>query len=103
MGMYALGRVIRKAEKFLDERRFREAYAKLFTAHRWFDPDSLMEERTKASSLAEKKAKREKSGKKDKKAGCNSDADEDGDEWTQVSRKDKKKSREEAPKKRTRT
>jgi hypothetical protein len=100
--MYALGRIIRKAEKFLDERRFREAYDKLSTARRWFDPDTLMEQRTKASSLAEKKAKKEKSGKKDKKAGCNSDADDDGDdddEWTQVTKKDKKKSRDEATKK----
>eukprot|EP00746_Dinoflagellata_sp_MGD_P160427 gnl/MRDRNA2_/MRDRNA2_87171_c0_seq1.p1 gnl/MRDRNA2_/MRDRNA2_87171_c0~~gnl/MRDRNA2_/MRDRNA2_87171_c0_seq1.p1 ORF type:complete len:730 (+),score=175.58 gnl/MRDRNA2_/MRDRNA2_87171_c0_seq1:89-2278(+) len=101
--MYALGRVIRKAEKFLDERRFREAYDKLSAARRWFDPNTLIEERTKASSLAEKKAKKEKSAKKDKKAGCNSDTDEHGeddhDEWTQVTKKDKKKLRDEAPKK----
>merc|ERR1712072_1524508 len=46
--MYALGRVIRKADKLLEERRFREAYDKLSMARRWFDPDTLEEERAKA-------------------------------------------------------
>jgi hypothetical protein len=97
--MYALGRIIHKAEKLLDERRFREAYEKLSNARRWFDPATLLEERAKASSLADKKAKKEKSEKKDKKAACDSDMDEEEDEWTQVKKKDKKKTREDVPKK----
>merc|ERR1711871_937856 len=59
--MYALGRVIRKADKLLEERRFREAYDKLCTASRWFDSDTLEEERAKA----ERKNKKKKSEKKD--------------------------------------
>merc|ERR1712196_484096 len=95
--MYALGRAIHKAGKLLEERRFREAYDKLCTAHRWFDPETLLEERNKASSHVEKKAKKEKTEKKEKKEICNSDADDNDDDWTQVKKKDKKKARDEAP------
>merc|ERR1712072_1300783 len=87
--MYALGRVIRKADNLLEERRFREAYDKLCTARPWFSPDTLEEERAKAAMHAEKKES------KDKKRACKSD----DDEWTQVNKKDKKKARDEAPKK----
>merc|ERR1719158_575558 len=62
--MYALGRVIHKADKLLEERRFREAYDKLCMARRWFDPDTLIEERAKAAAHAEKSLT--KKNKKDK-------------------------------------
>jgi len=106
--MYALGRVIRKADKLLEERRFREAYEKLCAARPWFSPDTLEDERAKAAMHAEKKES------KDKKRACKSDDDEwtqvkkkdkkkacgaDVDEWTAVNKKDKKKVRDEAPKK----
>jgi len=106
--MYALGRIIRKADKLLEERRFREAYDKLCTARRWFDPATLAEERATAAMHAEKK------DKKDKKKACDSDDNEwtsvkkkdkkravvsDADDWTAVKRKDKKNIKEEAPKK----
>lgn len=84
--MYALGRIIRKADKLLDERRFREAYDKLSTAQRWFDPESLMQERAKASTRDDKK-----SAKKDKKKACDLEENDESDEWTQVKKKDKKK------------
>jgi len=99
--MYALGRIIRKAEKFLEERRFREAYVKLSKARRWFDPATLLEDRAKANSRADKKAQKEKGEKEDWKAVCDSDKDDEDDEWTQVKKKkDKKKTRDEAPKSR---
>jgi len=86
--MYALGRVIRKADRFLEERRFREAYDELCEARRWFNADTLMEERAKAAVHTEKRlAKKERKEQKGKKA-CDSDA-EDSD-WTQVKSKEKK-------------
>jgi hypothetical protein len=85
--MYALGRVIRKADKMLEERRFRDAYDKLCTARRWFEPETRMEERAKAAAHADKKEKKEKNEKKDKKKV----SDSDDDDWTQVKKKDKKK------------
>jgi hypothetical protein len=92
--MYALGRIIRKADKLLEERRFREAYDCLCKSRRWFDPDTLMEERAKAAAHAEKKEKKDK--KDSKKKVCDSDADDD--DWVQVKKKDKKKSSDEAQK-----
>merc|ERR1712118_470161 len=78
--MYALGRVIRKADKLLEERRFREAYDKLCTARRWFDPDTLVEERAKAAKHAEKKEKKKnKKDKRGQKNACESDVDDDDD------------------------
>jgi len=85
--MFALGRVIRKTDKLLDERRFRDAYDKLCTARRWFDPNTVMEERAKASAL---------SAKRDNKKACDSDADDD---WTQVKKTDKKRASDAAPQK----
>jgi len=105
--MYALGRVIRKADKLLEERRFREAYDKLCTARRWFDPDTVMEERAKAAAHAEKKEKKDKekvgdSGddgwtevkKKVKMTVCDVDKEDD---WVEVKKKDKKKSTDARP------
>merc|ERR1711904_629088 len=57
--MYALGRIIRKADKLLEGRQFRDAYDKLRTAHRWFDPDTVLEERARAEKKDKKKAKEE--------------------------------------------
>lgn len=93
--MYALGRIIRKADKLLEGRQFRDAYDKLRTAHRWFDPVTVLEERAKAA----KKAKKEKTEGKEKilKSTCHSDVDDDNDDWTQVKKKDKKKAKEELP------
>jgi len=101
--MYALGRVIRKADKLLDERRFREAYDKLSEARRWFDPETLQEERAKVHERAERASERKSqkhhgpletkgdaggdkfkqmTNSKDKKG-----ADEDFEGWEQVGRK----------------
>lgn len=91
--MYALGRVIRKADKLLEERRFREAYDKLCTARRWFDPDTLKDERAKAAAHAEKSlTKKNKKDKRGQKNACESDVDDadDVDGWTQVKSTDKK-------------
>merc|ERR1712224_487419 len=92
--MYALGRVIRKADKLLEERRFREAYDKLCTARQWFNPDTRMEQRAKAASHGKKNSvKREKAEKKDKKKACDLEAcdlEADDDDWTQVKKKERK-------------
>jgi len=89
--MYALGRIIRRSDKLLEERRFREAYDKLLTARRWFDSDTLADARAKAAAHAEKKEKREKN---DSKKAHDSDADDD--DWTHVKKKDKTKAKDEA-------
>merc|ERR1719482_1153829 len=91
--MHAIGRVIRKADKLLEDRRFREAYDKLRALSPWFNPDMVMEERAKAAARVEKKStKKDPKEKKSKKEAGASDADDD--EWTQVNKPGKKKVRE---------
>merc|ERR1719321_1021299 len=79
--MYSLGRVIRKADKLLESRRFRDAYENLCEARRWFDPETLAEERAKASA----RASEPKSRKSDKPKKVREDADIDG--WSEVAQK----------------
>jgi len=93
--MYALGRVvIRKADKLLEELHFRQAYEKLCSARRWFDPDTLAEERAKAAAHIEKSStKKDQEEKKNRKDVCGCAADND-DEWIQVKNTEKKKATE---------
>lgn len=84
--MYSLGRVIRKADKLLESRRFREAYENLCKARRWFDPQTLEEERAKARA----RTSEPKSHKSIKAKKVQEDAEIDG--WSEVTQKKSKKS-----------
>lgn len=89
--MYGIGRLIRKADKLLEERRFRDAYDQLKNAHRWFNPETLEEERTKARAHAERSTARKACNKEGKIHQDEQDGDHDG--WSKVTQKKEKKSK----------
>jgi len=91
--MYAIGRVIRKADKLLEERRFRDAYNELRKASRWFDPETLEEERANARVHAERVAERKSGSIKDHKI----QPDGASNEWSTVTQKKTKKIASEVP------
>eukprot|EP00746_Dinoflagellata_sp_MGD_P162782 gnl/MRDRNA2_/MRDRNA2_90496_c0_seq1.p1 gnl/MRDRNA2_/MRDRNA2_90496_c0~~gnl/MRDRNA2_/MRDRNA2_90496_c0_seq1.p1 ORF type:complete len:573 (-),score=129.20 gnl/MRDRNA2_/MRDRNA2_90496_c0_seq1:191-1909(-) len=88
--MYGIGRLIRKADRLLEERRFRDAYDQLKKARRWFNPETLEEERSKARAHAERNVAR-KGCKEDKNHQDEQDGDHDG--WSKVTQKKEKRNR----------
>jgi hypothetical protein len=91
--MYSLGRIVRKADKLLDKRQFRDAYDSLCKARRWFDPETLVEERTKAKDRKSCK----KDGRRLEGKSCKSDEalkvqeDDAIDGWSEVLQRKSKK------------
>merc|ERR1712078_113866 len=93
--MYAIGKVIRKAGKLIEERKFRDAYNKLCEARPWFDAPSseaLEAQRTELRSAAAQQETRVKaSSKKGHKGQALEDVQVGEEAWTMVgnSRKEK--------------
>merc|ERR1712224_305147 len=86
--MYAIGRIIRKADKLLNERRFREAYDRLCKTRRWFDPETVEAERTKARAHTERASERKHHKDQDV---MEEHENVDKGEWTQVVQRKEKK------------
>lgn len=93
--MYAIGKVIRKAGKLIEERKFRDAYNKLCEARPWFDAPSseaLEAQRTELrSAAAEQRTRMKASSKKECKDPVLKDVKVGEEAWTVVgnSRKEK--------------
>jgi 5-methylcytosine-specific restriction endonuclease McrA len=87
--MYGIGRIIRKADKLLQQRCFRDAYDQLRTACKWFNPETLKEERSKAHAHAERRVAR--TSRSNEEQSLNNDQDDDLNGWSKVTQKKEKK------------
>jgi hypothetical protein len=92
--MYGIGRIIRKADRLLEQRCFRDAYDQLRTAGKWFNTETLKEERSKAHAHAERSAARKIRSKEEQV--LKKDQGDDLDGWSQVTQKKEKKDKKSA-------